>query len=420
MLTYDSIIAFLEDSCAFLEKSLSPTEYNWSGYIIDRYDNGYRVMSSTRPDFKTFLDMLNIKNELPFLKRYVELLQNDTRYKHIRDNVGGADSLGHWLHPNSLLLTLLSDYLKEVDSIKFSKPTADMLTSCFLDSLKSQETRYCVFTPIKGLSGIPAPIDIEPNLQLRSLSDSEISSIMEDYQQDFFTPDFPGSTCIVELGLSVPVWQGVGDTSNAKQMFKCIVNSLRVLKDTDAISSTIYTRKKYRGSIGFGHGGGWSADPGWRSVSPSHVCTIQENEVVDLLAYYGSIKIGNLPARLKRSLNRLNFAIERDLPEDKLVDSLISLEALFGEGSGAIGYKIALRASVFLENEFSLRKPVNDFINASYNKRNALVHGKGSVQIDHVDHLTSIARRSIRKCMDLLIRDKRIPDHNDFDELLLL
>jgi len=419
MLTHENIIAFIKDSCELLKSFFSQAEYNWEGYTIDRYGSGYRIMSSTRPDFETFLTRLQLKNEIPFLKTYALLLQNDTRYVCVKNKIDGAVSLGHRLHPESLLLALLSDYLKEVNSIQFSKPTADMLTSYFLDSLSSEETKYCVFSPIKGLAGLDCAVNIEQRLRLRILPDSEICSIMEDFRQDNWEPDFPGATCIIESEVCVPVWDGVKNTSELKQKSKNIINSLRILKDTDAISNTIYTRRKHRGSIGFGRGGGWSADLGWRFSSPKHACNIAEGEVVDLLRYYRSLSNENLPSKLTRSLHRFNFAVERDLPEDKLVDTLISLEALFGDGSGAIGYKIALRASAFLEDEFSARRSINDFINDSYKLRSALVHGKSHVQIDHIDRLTSLARRSIQKCMDLFIKDNRIPDNIYFDDLLL-
>jgi len=419
MLTHENIIDFIKDSCALLKSLLSPTEYNWESYTIDRYTSGYRIMSSTRPDFELFLNRLHFKNEIPFLKTFALLLQNDTRYICIKNKIDGEVSLGHWLHPESLLLTLLSDYLKEVTSIEPFPATAEMLSSHFLDSLSSAKTSYFIFSPIKGLSRLPYCIDVESGLQLRCLSDSEICSIMEDYKQDFWAPDFPGSTCIVESEVSVPVWHGVRDISETKRKCNNILNALRILKDTDAILNTIYTRRKHRGAIRFGHGGGWSATPGWQSFSPIHALTIEEDDVSYILKYYRCFTNDNLPSKLSRCLNRYNFALERNLPEDKLVDALIALEALFGDGTGAIGYKIALRASVFLEDEFAARCSINDFINDAYRKRSAIVHGKSSIQVNHIDRLTNIARRSIRKNMDILITDNKIPDSNDFDVLLL-
>ncbi|MCK9392749.1 MAG: HEPN domain-containing protein [Syntrophales bacterium] len=419
MLTHNNVIDFLGDSCAFLKSSLPPTEYNWSGHIIERYPNGYQIISSSRPDFNTFFVSLNIKDGIPFLKPYALLLQNDTRYVRLKDKVKGGDSLGHWWHPNSLLINLLSDYLKEVNTIELSTLTANELSNHFLDSLNSETTTYCVFAPLRGLSALPFSIKFEPDLQMRSLSDTEICSIMEDYRQDCWSPDFPGSTCIAELEFSAPVWQGVRDVSEAKQKFENILNSLRILKDTGVISKTIYTRRKHRGSINYGYGGGWSGDPG-RHFLPNHACVIEEGEVNDLLRYYRSFTKGNLPGTLKRSLRRLNFAIERDLPEDKLVDSIVALEVLYGDGSGAIGYKIALRASVFLEDEFDARRSINDFINNSYKIRSAVIHGKGSIPPNHpVERLISLSRRSIRKSIDLFIQDNIAFDSNAFDDLLL-
>lgn len=264
-------------------------------------------------------------------------------------------------------------------------------------------------------------INVEPSLQLRSLTDTEISSIMKDYQQEFWSPDFPGSTSIAEMEISTPVWEGLGNLPESKQKFDNILKSLRILKDSDVIYKTIYTRRKYRGSINYGYGGGWSGNPG-QSFLLNRVCAIKQNEINDLLKYYRAFANGNLPDNLKRSLHRFNFAIERDLPEDKLIDALISLEALYGDGSGAIGYKIALRASVFLEDEFEARCSINDYIKESYDIRNAIAHGKSTISMlkkYNVERLITLARRSIRKSMDLFIRENRGLDAKSIDDLLL-
>jgi hypothetical protein len=119
----------------------------------------------------------------------------------------------------------------------------------------------------------------------------------------------------------------------------------------------------------------------------------------------------------------VNFAAERIRPDDALLDFLIAMEAIYGDSSGAIGYKIGMRCAAFLESDISQRLKITELINQSYDKRSALVHGgkkaaKGQMA-DVNPSLLNYVQQSFHKIVDRILRNEGVPNGQDFDRILL-
>jgi hypothetical protein len=80
---------------------------------------------------------------------------------------------------------------------------------------------------------------------------------------------------------------------------------------------------------------------------------------------------------LSVTIRRFNFAYNRTLPEDKLVDYAISYEALFSgkEDKESLNHKLALRFSRLHKRNFNDREFYFQKGKDLYNARSAIVHG---------------------------------------------
>ena len=78
------------------------------------------------------------------------------------------------------------------------------------------------------------------------------------------------------------------------------------------------------------------------------------------------------------AVRRFNLAYGRHNPEDKLIDIMIALEALFlkGEADGApSGIIIAIACSTLIGKNQYDRKKIKDTLMKAYKLRNKIVHG---------------------------------------------
>ncbi|TET19326.1 hypothetical protein E3J74_07115 [Candidatus Bathyarchaeota archaeon] len=100
------------------------------------------------------------------------------------------------------------------------------------------------------------------------------------------------------------------------------------------------------------------------------------------------------------ALGRFTDGYERLKPEDKMIDYVIGLEALYlhGEGMGEFGYKMAHRASVLLADDKKERIPLFQKIKEAYKLRSKIVHGgKYALSTEDVWLIEDVLRDSIKK-----------------------
>lgn len=135
---------------------------------------------------------------------------------------------------------------------------------------------------------------------------------------------------------------------------------------------------------------------------------------------------------LKTGLDRFNFAYERNKHEDRLIDLMIALEALFfkeeGESErGEYRYRISLRTAVFLENEPTDRNTIFKTTREAYDLRSKIVHGSDvdlskQLQIDgkqfHIHELVDTIEEYVRKSIKLFIIKLQEKKHEEIiDEI---
>ena len=80
------------------------------------------------------------------------------------------------------------------------------------------------------------------------------------------------------------------------------------------------------------------------------------------------------------AIRRFSQSNERESIEDKIIDFLISAEALFlssgGSFQGELKYRLSHRAAMFIEDEAENQREVFNFMQKAYNVRSDIVHGR--------------------------------------------
>ena len=126
---------------------------------------------------------------------------------------------------------------------------------------------------------------------------------------------------------------------------------------------------------------------------------------------------------LKTALARFNSSYERrDLP-DRLIDLIVTLESLFGDGEpGSIAYKVAMRCACWLYPQGDGRVKICSQIKDCYSMRSKAVHGGelSSLLKEDVVELEETVRRSLLKFLEQQKRLGGAPHGRKIDDLIML
>jgi len=110
-------------------------------------------------------------------------------------------------------------------------------------------------------------------------------------------------------------------------------------------------------------------------------CSFGEDEIKGLIEKWQNfISIDeSVNKTFKIARNRFLFSTLKNSDEDKLIDLMIAFEAFFLDVTekSELSYKLALRVSRFLENNYD-NMEVFDFIKKAYNLRSSVVHGSNT------------------------------------------
>ncbi|MBX7044026.1 MAG: hypothetical protein K1X85_14105 [Ignavibacteria bacterium] len=115
--------------------------------------------------------------------------------------------------------------------------------------------------------------------------------------------------------------------------------------------------------------------------------------------------------RLAAALRRFNFAYERKLNKDKIIDYFISLEILLGvEGKGK-GKQLGQKISNLLGKDEVSKKYFEEKIKASYHLRGEIMHTENQIVIEQLNKTTEFLEGVLRE----IITRKLIENWNSND-----
>lgn len=416
MITNQDLIDYVEVFCQKLKLILNIE--NWHVINIEfKNDTSYSYTNHNRPDFSIIIDRLYHRNQLPFLKNFSKKLEDDLNFRQHIEKVDKKNGNSNWFTADNLLLRFIKEYLYEVDSFEIDYSKLKEMTLNFENSLKTGIVELSHFAIIRGANRIEETITIDDNTEIRSLSKKELSKLIEFYPDRYLDDSIPGNSCIMESKFKIGIFENQNQIQ-VEEKFKNIINTLRIIKNGIIGFQVIYRKGEKLGNIKFGYNLGWSSKT-YKLITPINTFDIRNVDWKEFSSVYLQLNSDSIPNSLKTSIRRLDFAESRYEPNDKLIDLIISLEAIYGDTNGAINYKIGIRACTFLYTDFENRKKCFDLIYNSYQARNSLVHGGKKKKNVDFHELTRLVRLSIKRQLIILKSEGKLYKGNDFDKLIM-
>lgn len=126
-------------------------------------------------------------------------------------------------------------------------------------------------------------------------------------------------------------------------------------------------------------------------------------------AYQFSGEIGDssvrTPLPLEIAAGRFMTSFEKNSREDRLLDYVIAIEALYGREDRDISYRVPLRAAAVIGRDPGDRKEVFDMVRAAYRTRSTMAHGQGKLDAPVKVGRTKVATKEfLLRIQDYLIQ----------------
>lgn len=210
----------------------------------------------------------------------------------------------------------------------------------------------------------------------------------------------------------------VGEASPVKtgEIFDDVIRALRVLKTSGVYRDSTIQEE----SLTFHpHGGEISMSSIWGNEVAGQECVLDKDGAAQTYTLYQSIRAED-QRRFRIACNRLSSGMTRPAIEDKLVDYMVGLEALYLPGfSQEISLRLSLRVARTLEKDRSVQKSLFEFVRGMYTLRNALIHGEPKLPSKHQPTAENSSRveEILRKSLKLWLDDKTLFSKKSLDGL---
>ena len=236
----------------------------------------------------------------------------------------------------------------------------------------------------------PTPVELEKGVCIREPDELLWRYLMA--SQEFRSPEhslgFKGWVVdiVIDQPKSAKRESKDSDIIKARKKAHRVLQSLRLLHKGEVFTGPVYYLihpefAPFKQNVGVLHDTDLTTLPLLPLAHPSYFrpsdyYQLPAQEVEELKTIYALIpeEFSSYPA-LGLSLGRFGNYFRRSSELDGLLDLVIALEALFGEGSQGITYKLALRCSYFLEPKFEERRQAFDKLKCIYNIRSSIAHG---------------------------------------------
>jgi hypothetical protein len=324
---------------------------------------------------------------LPACQKAVQALEADEIIAKQLNVLVGTNSGLRNLNTDDCLRSLLITYLNEQEKIQsdiFSKIYEKMEDYFYQDIIPF---RY--LAPLSNFKMESERVELKPGFSITKLTlEERVSILSRVYGMDALT--------------SHASYQGLIESS--KYALECLQEEPKVIGQRSEIDPTkfayhkviqnfesaVATLRLYKsGSISYAHViensdtwnpvGGTMHSP--QFLYPPSIFGITyeltNSEIPGFVEFWRKFEQAQINGKaIKTALSRFSFVYERGRPEDRLIDYIISLEALLLENEPELRYKFSLRGSALLgEDDPKKRATIFYELYEGYGQRNNIAHG---------------------------------------------
>lgn len=446
---YESLLSVTKKSLEILSNSsdISITTIPESTWVKSSEDV-FQKQSINKPYWPIILD--KIEKEILNSKEYkdcLEVLKTDNIIKNQLNKLVGTYRCSSILQDRMIIFSPIYGLLNETNYLSydkdniFNKSTFDLKYSKIENFLYTTNFEFERITPLCGFHMDALEIQLDENIFIKKLTDKEILKFLNlgiNLSGYLTLTEFhPISTKFaIKISYESPKIIGETDIKENQNPFdsgsyeKNVFNNLRIFKQGKVypLSTLTVNKNSIHQEVFFNFG---------LQHKPFMFNKYQltNNETDQFKEFWNSKNRISLPENhfLSVSIRRFSQANERDCIEDKIIDLLISAEALFlgssGSFQGELKYRLSHRAAVFIETEREKQKSVFDFMQKAYDVRSAIVHGttpklpkkNDGSQYNLEDFSKAIEeylRYSIKKIINLAAKSSNLNNIIDWDSVI--
>lgn len=318
----------------------------------------------------------SLKN-LPSARRLLEYAENnETIRKHYDAYVSreGKPVRGLALQDTisrDLFWTFFRRYVGDPPDFSFDPQKFEREYSQMEDYLYGQFV-YTYFAPIALLSFDAGAIDLGSGLTIRRTNQGEVNTIFGDDFAFHSAPvrDFTTFNNVIECRIEQSKF------SELNGRIESVVSALRLFRQSGVGISSIIQEPPQQvwGTVML------SSSSGTMAMNLlGGTCRLSAEEVSQFKAFHARfLNLRELIAKkeyMSLALRRYNSALDERQLEDRIIDFMIALEALFSSDARELRYRLSLRVAVFLGKNDTEREEILQFMKKAYDARSEIVHG---------------------------------------------
>ncbi len=392
-------------------------------------ESTFRRQPSTRIYFSHFF--FQMREELIALDSYfyvTEAISKDDHWSAHMNTLVGTSLAASRLEPEALLFGIAARVLQKKDS------TTDLATvvTTEIEHIEAQFLSSTVpqkrVTPIRGIV-ITRSIQLSPQLSIEKLSQQQVNEFLN---YGIATPNFMDSlgdfihnapSAAIVSTFDLPKVLGGHSDEGSKQLAveriseinnqleqdeKRALDLLTLIHDAAIAPLAVIMRGEGISANGYsiqrlGTFDSWILE---RKL-------FTENNVDLLIQYWKIISQSSKALRaINIAIRRYSEAMTRSSLDDQLLDLMICAESLYFNEDGEqseLKHRLSYRAALLLGTSPAEKKHIYGFMNAAYNKRSKVVHGKvhttrrsEAVELEQIiKQLSGYLQKTILKMLEL-------------------
>lgn len=299
---------------------------------------------------------------------------------------------GHRVEEAHLVNRLFYEVARINERLSFTDEAFEDAFATFAADLAASTCTYVVVAPLIGMSLNSAPTQLAPGVVLDRLKDDEVVRCLRAGQ--IRTPlgptdtEFVGDVAGIRVEHQLP--RCVGHDwdealfAEARRIQTASVE--RVQRVVEALRLFDEGRVYSPGYVSFTNDWPLRGGTAFAPLAPllthfSDTYTLDSHRATEFATFYDQYERARANRILASATHRFALAGERQRADDRIVDLMISAEALFltdvgqPQERGELRYRLAVRAAFYIESDELPRSALYRHMRRGYDARSAIVHG---------------------------------------------
>lgn len=361
---------------------------------------------TSEPDFLKFVR--GHKNEIVQLKEFDSCFNFLTSLGLVEESKGQTDPKLTERLKETYLISVLVYYLAKTGSLDFNGRIFEEVYGEVENHLYTRRYNFVAIALLHLFEMENGVLGLGDNLRIRKISNEEFSEIYR--RRRSLSPMIPFLEAIhagylMETTYSIKKGEGI-DESGVVETFRKLVSVLRLLKKGE-----VYFRKVISSPAS------WQTELATFSTGNLYPekygerYKLAKSEVEEFKEFWKDFLTFDFDKNkfLDVAIRRLDYGITRNKPEDKLIDYIIALEALFLVDEGELSYRLSIRTATFLDKN----KTVFEDVRTAYSLRNKIVHGSPEPLPGDFAELVSRIEEYLRESIKRFLKMIRTQNHEE-------